>query len=94
MMNNIKITEKSDTVEVHLSDGRTLRGPRGTSVEDFLLGISPNPDKPIVAAVLNKDLRELGFKIETESTLHPVTPDPADGARIYRRSLTFLREYA
>ena len=49
---------------------------------------------PLVAAIVNNDLRELTFPIKMDSTLAPVTMADADGARIYRRSLTFLLETA
>ncbi|MBT3322759.1 MAG: nucleoside kinase [Anaerolineae bacterium] len=90
----IKITEPNKIIEVHLSDGRTLHGPRGASVEEFIKALNIHPDKPIVAAIINGSLREMRFAIQTESTLHPVTTSTADGARIYRRSLTFLLEFA
>ena len=81
-------------IEVHLTDGRTLRGPRGTSVEDFLKASGIMLNAPIVGAIVNSSLREMHYKINTESTIKPVTTATADGARIYRRSLTFLLEFA
>ncbi len=90
----IKITEPSKMVEVHLSDGRTLCGPRGTSVEKFIKTLDAQSGAPIVAAIVNGNLREMQYIIETESTLQPVLTSSADGARIYRRSLTFLLEFA
>ena len=94
MNNKIKITEASETVEVHLLDGQSLRGPRGTSAEDFLKATSVKPDAPIVAVVVNGNLREMHYPIKRESTIRSVTTSTADGARIYRRSLTFLLEFA
>jgi uridine kinase len=44
--------------------------------------------------VVNGDLRELTYPIEMESRVIPVTMSDPDGARIYRRSLTFLLEMA
>ncbi|MCP4139224.1 MAG: nucleoside kinase [Chloroflexi bacterium] len=93
-MNEIKITEPSENVDVHLSSGQTLRGKRGTSIEDFVKRLDNNASAPIVAAIVNGDLREMHYKIERESTLKPVRTNTADGARIYRRSLTFLLEAA
>ncbi len=90
----IKITKPNVIVEVHLSDGRTLHGPRGASVEEFIKALNTQPDAPIVAAIVNGNLREMHYAIRTESTLQPVTTATADGARIYRRSLTFLLEFA
>jgi uridine kinase len=93
-MNKIRITEPSKSVEVHLHNGQTLRGKRGSNVEDFIKALDDNSRAPIVAAIVNGDLREMHYKIERESTLRPVTTATADGARIYRRSLTFLLEFA
>lgn len=94
MKNKIQITEASEIIEVHLPDGKTLRGPRGASAEDFLKSIAVKPDAPTVAVVVNGALRELCYPIKMESTIRPVTTSTADGARIYRRSLTFLLEFA
>lgn len=90
----IKIVQPRDTVDVHLSDGRILSGPRGISAGEFLMAAGENLKKPIVAAVVNGDLRELSYPIKIESRLDAVKMSTADGARIYRRSLTFLLEYA
>jgi len=48
----------------------------------------------LVAAIVNNDLRELTYPIEIESNVQPVLVESPDGARIYRRSLTFLLEMA
>jgi uridine kinase len=80
------------TVEVELTDGRVISGPRGASVGDFLTNIAEADQAPIIGAVVNAQLRELTFKITRDSTVRPVTMGEADGMRIYRRSLTFLLE--
>lgn len=90
----IQFTSPSPFVEVHLPDGRTLRGTRGATAEAFLQKIAADISVPFVAAIVNDDLRELSYSISTESRIRPVTTDTADGARIYRRSLTFLLEFA
>jgi uridine kinase len=55
----------------------------------------PGPKKPlIVGAIVNYDLRELTYPISADATSHPVDMSDSDGARIYRRSLTFLLEVA
>ena len=92
--NTIQFTEPRETVEVKLHDGRTLSGPRGASAEDFLKTIASEDENPIVAAIVNGDLRELSYRIQMEAEIKPVTMASADGARVYRRSLTFLLEYA
>ena len=84
----------SDTVELHLPDGRTLRGRRGATAAEFLAPLEGDATVPIVAVVINGDLCELTRAIDIEARIRPVTMADADGARIYRRSLTFLLEAA
>jgi uridine kinase len=79
-------------VEVQFSDGRVVAGRRGATIGEFLRPLqSP---VPVVAAVVDHELRELTFAIERDATAQPVTTSDADGARIYRRSLNFLLEAA
>ena len=90
MNNTIQLVSPRDTVEVHLPDGRVLAGPRGTSVGTFLAEAGNSGEAPLVAAIVNSDLRELTYPVQMDLKLAPVTMADADGARIYRRSLTFL----
>ena len=90
----IHLTSPNPNVELHLSDGRILSGPRGTQVGEFLRAVKDDFSAPIVAAILNNEIHELTYPIERESDCTPVTMDRADGARIYRRSLIFLLEIA
>jgi len=90
----IYFSEPRPEVEVHLPDGRILSGPRCTKVGDFLHTVVGRFDAPIVAAIVNGDLRELNYPINIESKIQPITMSDPDGARIYRRSLTFLLEMA
>ncbi|HJQ14984.1 MAG TPA: nucleoside kinase [Anaerolineales bacterium] len=89
-----KITQvpPRSSVEIQLSDGRVLSGPRGARVGEFLKTLEL--EAQVVAAIVNSDLRELTFPIMIESRVIPVTMSDPDGARIYRRSLTFLLEMA
>lgn len=92
MKSEINLVSPRPSVEIHLPDGRVLSGPRGAKVEEFLSALEF--DAQPVAAVVNSDLRELTFPIEIDSRVAPVTMSMPDGARIYRRSLTFLLEMA
>jgi uridine kinase len=92
MSEKIDLVAPRSSVEIHLSDGRVLSGPRGAKVEDFLTTLEY--DAPLVAAVVNGNLRELTYPIDMDSRVMPVTMSMPDGARIYRRSLTFLLEMA
>ena len=91
-MKAIKNIEPRDDVEIFLPDGRVLSGPRGAMVGEFLSSIEC--PVPCVGAVVNGELRELTYPIKMEAQVAPVLMDSADGARIYRRSLTFLLEKA
>jgi len=92
MNEEITIISPRSAVEIHLTDGRVLSGPRGAKVGEFLQTLQH--DSKLVAAVVNGDLRELTYPINIESRVIPVTMADPDGARIYRRSLTFLLEMA
>ena len=89
----IEITEPRANVEVHLSDGRTLQGKRGTTIADFLTAADPTNKGLFVVAIVNGELRELNYPIQQEAHITPLSMSTADGARVYRRSLTFLLEY-
>ena len=92
MNEQITVVPPRSSVEIHLPDGRVLSGPRGAKVGKFLQTLEQ--EAQLVAAVVNGDLRELTYPIDIESRVLPVTMSDPDGARIYRRSLTFLLEMA
>lgn len=92
MNEKISLASLSPSVEIQLPDGRVLSGPRGAQVGEFLETL--DYDSQLIAAVVNGDLRELTYPISIESRVIPVTMSDPDGARIYRRSLTFLLEMA
>jgi len=95
MGNKIEVTEKMrESIEVLFEDGTIMSGPRHTPVEEFMK-VYQDPDKPlIVGAVVDNDLRELTFPIAADARVRPINMSDTDGARIYRRSLTFLLEVA
>ena len=91
-MENISIVDPRKTVEIYLPDGRALEGPRNTPIGDFLKKLPEWNNPTIVASVVNGLLRELTYPIQIDSVVEVVTVSDSDGARIYRRSLTFLME--
>lgn len=94
ILTSIQETQMRNTVEIILPDGRVFSGPRKTPVGDFLR-LLPNWSEPqVVGAIVNGELRELTFKIIMDSKVKPIDMSSADGARIYRRSITFLLEAA
>jgi len=92
MKEKFSVVPPRSEVEIHLPDGRVLSGPRGAQVGEFLAAVEH--ESQLVAAVVNNDLRELTYPIEIESIVEPLYMESPDGARIYRRSLTFLLEMA
>jgi uridine kinase len=92
MKEKISFVSPSPEIEVRLPDGQVLSGPRGAKVGEFLAVLEH--DSQLVAAIVNSDLRELNYPLKMESRVEPVTMSSPDGARIYRRSLTFLLEMA
>lgn len=93
-MTQSRFVESSPEIEVHLPDGRTLRGPRGATAATLLAPIAGDLPAPLVGAVVNGELFDLAHVIDLEARVRPVTMADADGARIYRRSLTYLLDYA
>ena len=84
------IEKPSKTIELFLDDGRIIKGKRGATLEQFIQPITKNGDPMIVGAIVDGSLRELTFPIKHEAEIRLVTMADADGAHIYRRSLTFL----
>ncbi len=94
MVSPIREVAPRPDVDVHLPDGRVLRGPRGASLGAFLKPFEASFRAPVMGAVMNGELRELTAPVLFESRVEPVTLADEDGARIYRRSLVFLLQVA
>jgi uridine kinase len=82
--------EPRDSAQVWFDDGRVLEGPIGTPLEAFIEAAGSDPDAPTVAALIDHELRELSYRVESDVEVRPVTMADSDGFRIYRRSLAFL----
>ncbi|RMF36898.1 MAG: nucleoside kinase, partial [Chloroflexi bacterium] len=76
--------------QVRFADGRVFEAPVGTQLEAYIRAAYPNPPIPIIAAIINRELRELTYHIVTDVEVTPITLADSDGVRIYRRSLSFL----
>ncbi|MFZ2362538.1 MAG: nucleoside kinase [Anaerolineae bacterium] len=77
-------------VQVRFPDGRILQGPPGATLEEFACVANPDPSVPIVAALVEGELRELGLPVQRDLDVAWIDMSSQDGMRIYRRSLTFL----
>ena len=65
-----------------------------SSLGKLLRALPEWDNPPIMGAIVNGELRELTYPIEIDSRIRLVTMADDDGARIYRRSITFLLEAA
>ena len=93
--NKFQFEEVREFVQIFLSDGRAISGPRGAQIGDFLDTLSNEYENtPIVGAIINNELRELTFPISMDANVEVVTMAMTDGMRIYRRSLVYLLEAA
>ncbi|MCZ7671236.1 MAG: hypothetical protein M5U34_30935 [Chloroflexi bacterium] len=91
-MNHIHPAPVRTTVQARFPNGRAYDGPKGATIEEFLQAAIPQDLKKehIVAAFCDGNLRELSQPLLNDAKIMPVNIGDADGARIYRRSLSFL----
>lgn len=87
---DVYLTQLRPTVQARFPDGRVFEGPRGAPIEHFILAADLPKQERVVASLMNGHLRELCFPLQEDADLIPVTTATNDGARIYRRSLSFL----
>jgi uridine kinase len=80
------------TAQVWLNDGRIFEAPVGTPLENYIQAAGADQPwaSPVLAALIDSELRELTYRVEKDVEVIPVTAADWDGSRIYRRSLTFL----
>lgn len=91
---NTTINSPRKTIELVLPDGRVYTGARGATLLELLSSLPEWENPPIMGAIVNGELKELTFQIDMDARIRPVTMADDDGARIYRRSATFLLEAA
>lgn len=87
---NITQTSPRTTTHVTFPDGRVFEGPIGATVEDFTTAAFPENTPPIIACMVNNQMRELTYHVYTDLNVTPITLAESDGLRIYRRSLSLL----
>jgi uridine kinase len=88
----VRPAQPRTTAQVKLADGRIFEAPVWTPLEAYsdAAGAERPWPSPIVAALIDDELRELTYHIEKDVEVTPLGMDDRDGSRIYRRSLTFL----
>ncbi|MEP7289909.1 MAG: nucleoside kinase [Chloroflexota bacterium] len=72
--------------------GVVYSAPVGTPLLEYVNVAFPpeHPDRPVMGAVVDNELKELTYLVQRDVTIQPVTLTHSDGSRIYRRSLVFL----
>jgi len=74
--------------------GTVFSAPPGTPLLDYVEAAYPpdHSDYPILAALVDNELRELTIPVQRDVMVKPITLSSSDGHRIYRRSLVFLAD--
>ncbi len=81
-------------VQARFPNGAIYKAPVGAPIETFVKKAMADQvlDEaiPIVAALVNGQLRELTYSLRTDADIVPIPMTSSDGTRIYQRSLSFL----
>ncbi|HSH05593.1 MAG TPA: nucleoside kinase [Anaerolineae bacterium] len=77
-------------VQARFPDGRAFNGPAGSMVSSFVEAWKPEEQDEIVAVLVDGKLKELCYQMYRDAQITPITTKDSDGARIYRRTLSFL----
>ncbi len=86
----IRPASRRETVQIYLPDGRVFEGPIGTPLEGFIKVACSEQEAPVVAALVNRQIRDLCYPIRYDAEVVPLTTTTGDGLRILQRSLSFL----
>jgi uridine kinase len=88
----MKVTaiSKGEMVTVKMDCGKTVNIEKGTSLLELSREYLQYYDSQIVAAKVNNEMRELGYKINCDSNVEFVTMRHDEGIRVYLRSLKFI----
>ena len=90
LFNQISAASPRHNVQIRLPDGRAFNAPPDTPICHFMESAFPDDWQRITAALVNGKLRELSLPIRADCAVVPVSSAEPDGARIYRRSVSFL----
>jgi uridine kinase len=78
------------TVQARLSDGRVFEAPLGTPLTDIIRVANQGRKCPVMAAIVDGLLQELSTPLVVDAEVIPLETSTTDGARVYRRSLSFV----
>jgi uridine kinase len=86
----VRSAKPRETAQVRLPDGQTFEAVVGTPVEQYIKSALGDSPVPVIAALVNGELRELTHQMWSDARVDPIFLSDSDGVRIYRRSLSFL----
>ena len=89
-MSKFKFSEPTPEIQIELPDGRLIEGPRGSTLEEFLSILKRELKSEPMAAVVNGELKELRYQLNTCVSVTPFTMSHPDGLIIYKRSLVYM----
>ena len=81
-----------NTIDVTTGTQGPITLPEGTPVDQALteLGVYDEPrEYPVIAALVNNEIRALTYLLHINARLVPITLDSEPGQRVYRRSLCY-----
>lgn len=90
MMGEFKFSEPSAMIQIELPDGRLIEGLRGSTLEEFLEILKPELDSELLAGIVNGELRELSYRLNTSVRVEPLPMSDSRGLVIYKRSLVYM----
>jgi len=87
----VQPAQPREDARITFEDGRVFSGPVGTPLEEFVLAATADDDGPdAIAAIVDNKLTELARPVLRDGQASLIRLNTSDGARIYRRSLTFM----
>jgi len=88
----VRPSQPRRTARIAFDDGQVFSAAVGTRLGEYVDAAIANEENkaPTIAAVVDGKLTELNRRVHHDGRASFVRLDSADGARIYRRSLTFL----
>ena len=88
----VRPSQPRRTARIAFDDGQVFSAVVGTRLGEYVDAAIANEEglEPAIAAVVDGKLTELNRHVRQDGQASLVRLDSADGARIYRRSLTFL----
>ena len=85
-----KNNSKKKLIQLQVKNQTAYQIEAGTMLRDFVMGLEMDNSNPIVAAIIDNRLRDLGYLLNDDCELEWVTLYSEAGLKMYRRSTVFL----